>query len=221
MHYHRQWRTGQVGEAGRRRIDGDPRERWQQQVSVQAPGCWIWTGHLDKGGYGEFQVTQDGQSRSWRAHRWVYTVLVRDLLDVETIDHLCRVHACVNPDHLDPVSHAVNSRRGAAGTQFSNRDSCSKGHPYTEENTRWIVTKRGTDARECITCARRRARDRMWRWRGVGPDVIANQDKTHCKHGHEFTPENTIRTKSGRNCRECQRIRIREYMRKKRAAAKA
>lgn len=30
--------------------------------------------------------------------------------------------------------------------------------------------------------------------------------KKHCKHGHEFTPENTIiRSNGGRKCRQCQR----------------
>lgn len=43
--------------------------------------------------------------------------------------------------------------------------------------------------------------------------------KTHCKRGHEFSPENTIVTKSGhRNCRECGRIYQRAYNARKRAA---
>lgn len=34
-----------------------------------------------------------------------------------------------------------------------------------------------------------------------------NAKKTHCKYGHEFTPENTLSIKSGgRRCRECHRI---------------
>ena len=42
--------------------------------------------------------------------------------------------------------------------------------------------------------------------------------KTHCIHGHEFTPENTIRNRDGyRRCRECKRIEGREYQRRKRA----
>lgn len=47
--------------------------------------------------------------------------------------------------------------------------------------------------------------------RGNGPAAL-NARKTHCKRGHEFTPENTypIRTKSsygiGRGCIECRRV---------------
>ena len=38
---------------------------------------------------------------------------------------------------------------------------------------------------------------------------------THCKHGHEFTPENTWLTKEGyRHCRECARRKGRERYRR-------
>jgi len=38
-------------------------------------------------------------------------------------------------------------------------------------------------------------------------DNSFNKTKTHCKHGHEFTPENTYRRPRGsRECRTCGRI---------------
>lgn len=44
--------------------------------------------------------------------------------------------------------------------------------------------------------------------RGTNPQSL----KTHCPHGHEYTPENTATTKRGtRRCRECDRIRGRAY----------
>lgn len=45
--------------------------------------------------------------------------------------------------------------------------------------------------------------------RGIGPLVTKAKYKamTHCKRGHEFTPENTYRTKNGRRqCRACHRL---------------
>lgn len=42
--------------------------------------------------------------------------------------------------------------------------------------------------------------------RGGGP-TAANARKTHCKNGHEFTPENTHTRKTGRACRACLRDR--------------
>lgn len=44
--------------------------------------------------------------------------------------------------------------------------------------------------------------------RGIGPSILGkiNASKTHCKHGHEFTPENTIiRKTGGRRCRQCEK----------------
>ncbi len=43
----------------------------------------------------------------------------------------------------------------------------------------------------------------------------ANQQKTHCPHGHAYTPENTKVIASGsRWCRECGRIRTAAYKRR-------
>ena len=44
--------------------------------------------------------------------------------------------------------------------------------------------------------------------RGEGITAI-NLRKTHCVHGHEYTPENTIRKSDGRCCRTCHNLRRR------------
>jgi hypothetical protein len=43
-----------------------------------------------------------------------------------------------------------------------------------------------------------------WR-RGMNPMAV-NARKTHCTHGHEFTPENTYSGRGRRECRECRRL---------------
>lgn len=43
-----------------------------------------------------------------------------------------------------------------------------------------------------------------WR-RGVNPMAV-NARKSHCIHGHQFTPENTYTGRGRRECRECRRI---------------
>lgn len=45
--------------------------------------------------------------------------------------------------------------------------------------------------------------------RGIGFAAV-NAAKTHCKRGHEFTPENTRPLKNGRACRTCEAIKYRE-----------
>lgn len=57
----------------------------------------------------------------------------------------------------------------------------------------------------------------------VGPAIAARVAKqralTHCKHGHEFTPENTITHPTGtRACRECARATLRRCRARRRAA---
>lgn len=42
--------------------------------------------------------------------------------------------------------------------------------------------------------------------------------KTHCKHGHPFDEENTIKVKGGRACRACKRRMDKEAYRERRAA---
>ena len=55
--------------------------------------------------------------------------------------------------------------------------------------------------------------------RGVGP-TAANAGKTHCKHGHPFSPENTyVNGQQGRRCKTCV-LRIQAaYKRRVRAQA--
>lgn len=69
-------------------------------------GCWIWQGS-QRGGYGYLVVRQ----KRLAAHRHVYETLVGPIAENLTIDHLCRVTLCVNPDHLEPVTRSVNSKR--------------------------------------------------------------------------------------------------------------
>lgn len=55
--------------------------------------------------------------------------------------------------------------------------------------------------------------------RGRGNEVSArlSATRTHCKYGHEFTPENTVMTKTGRKCRICHNRRARESAERRRA----
>jgi hypothetical protein len=74
-------------------------------------GCWNWQRATIKGGYGSALCPR--RKKVTVAHAIVYERHKGPVPDGLELDHLCRNHGCVNPDHLEPVSHLVNVRRGA------------------------------------------------------------------------------------------------------------
>lgn len=117
---------------------------------VKTATCWLWTGALDSDGYGK--LVRD--HRQWYAHRYAYIVSGLSIPDGLTLDHLCRVRHCVNPDHLEPVTSIENLRRGHGRAARNRRATeCQYGHPFDNANT--YVSKRGH--RHCRACRNRRA----------------------------------------------------------------
>jgi hypothetical protein len=127
-------------------------------VYFNGDGCWRWEGRLSHNGYGRYY--QDG--RSFAAHRIAYELLVGPIPEGLVLDHLCRVPACVRPDHLEPVTQRENVLRGDTfQARNAAKTHCPKGHPYDEANTK--VDKRGR--RSCKECHRERNRSRKRRAR--------------------------------------------------------
>lgn len=118
-------------------------------------GCWPWGGGKSGGGYGSFAVdSRDGErgATNVKAHRWSYEHFVGPVPDGLELDHLCRNRGCVNPAHLEPVTHLENVRRGSrCGTRLTH---CKRGHEFTPENT--YTRKDG--ARICRSCHREHVR---------------------------------------------------------------
>jgi len=69
--------------------------------------CWIWKGYIQPNGYGQLRVME----KIKYAHRVYYERAKGPIPDGLQIDHLCRVKTCVNPDHLEAVTSAVNHQR--------------------------------------------------------------------------------------------------------------
>lgn len=137
---------------------------------VQTVGeCWLWTGATMPNGYGRFGIAGN---KGALAHRWSYEHMVAEIPPGLVMDHLCRNRACVNPDHLEPVTQAVNVRRGRAPEVLSAMRSgathCVRGHEFTSENTR--VDKRGR--RSCKACSRVADRERKRQKRAAQKVVL-------------------------------------------------
>lgn len=81
-------------------------------VVDEKTGCWVWQHSKFVDGYGYVYCSL--QKRKLKAHRVVYEEFKGPIPGGLPLDHLCRNPLCVNPDHLEPVTLAVNTRRGNA-----------------------------------------------------------------------------------------------------------
>jgi hypothetical protein len=112
-----------------------PRLDYLAMHTVEADGCWIFTGTINNKGYGSILKTT--------AHRYIYEATVGPIPAGLQIDHLCMNKQCVNPAHLEPVTAAENVRRRNASETH-----CRRGHAFTADNT----YMRAAGNKECKTC---------------------------------------------------------------------
>lgn len=113
-----------------------------------ATGCLNWTGCINEDGYGVISVPPRGKNRG--THIVAYEEEKGPVPEGLELDHTCENRRCCNLDHLEPVTHLENVRRGRAGLEQSLRTHCPQGHAYDEANT--CIKANGK--RRCRTCQR-------------------------------------------------------------------
>lgn len=131
---------------------GQPDEvRFRNRYIKTAAGCWIWLSTIKSDGYGVFS------KRS--AHRVSYELHRGPIPPGLVIDHLCRVKACVNPDHLEAVTQAENVRRSNEVLRIKQYASrCPSGHDLDAHG---LATRQGY--RRCRICTAETDRRRYLR----------------------------------------------------------
>lgn len=113
--------------------------------------CWNWIGGCNSRGYGMFW---DGKT-TVPAYRFSYELNYGKVAKGLDLDHLCRNHNCVNPEHLEAVPHRVNVLRGIGITATNSRKThCIHGHELSGGNL-YIYDNQ----RKCNKCRRQAWRD--------------------------------------------------------------
>jgi hypothetical protein len=102
--------------------------------SVDENGCWIWqrAKHPEKG-YG--MVNARSYGTPW-AHRWMWIEANGPIPDGLELDHVCRVRACVNPEHMRLVTHAQNMQNRASLPGSSSR---YRNVTWSKAREKWVA----------------------------------------------------------------------------------
>lgn len=149
----------------------DP-DGWSERIArnsvLDQSGCQVWTGSVDRRGYGKFTAGPRDSRIYTGAHRASWLSRVGDIPDGLVLDHLCRNPLCVNVDHLEVVTNQVNTLRGdhsakagRSGTRPGKQIFSCRIH--ARENGYMTVRKNGYRIWVCRIC--RNVRVKAWRAR--------------------------------------------------------
>lgn len=83
----------------------------------KSEGCWIWTGRLNKQGYGLTGI----RGKSTLAHRTYWELIKGKIPDGMCLLHSCDNKKCVNLDHLHIGTHAENMKEASIRNRFPSR----------------------------------------------------------------------------------------------------
>jgi|SRR6267378_597111 len=100
---------------------------------IDENNCWIYTGHIDKKGYGRIGYGESGKDRL--VHRVSAEFWLPNYKSELLVCHKCDNPPCFNPEHLFQGTHLDNATdRHNKGGYKNNRTHCINGHELNEEN---------------------------------------------------------------------------------------
>lgn len=139
-----------------------PSERFHGRYIVSENTCWEWQGSRSPEGYGRIG-TPIGPVY---AHRVSYEIHHGPIPEGRVVDHICNNRCCVNPAHLQAITHRQNVLRGEAPNVLIHwTGHCSNGHDLSDP--RHAYRRPDNGAVVCRTCNRERGRARYWAQRKV------------------------------------------------------
>lgn len=137
-----------------------PRGSLQERLyrrTRKTPYCWIWTGWVDKDGYGKISLGAKHLG-SKPTHVVSYELAYGSVPEGLIVEHECNNPFCVNPDHLRATTQRFNVMRSEGPAALNAKKThCPKKHEYTPNNTYWFPTRTGW-GRSCCICNKRRSK---------------------------------------------------------------
>lgn len=186
-------------------------ERWEADGD-----CWISTYSVASHGYAQIGWNNKPERHVVLAHRAAWEHINGPVPGGMTIDHLCKQRRCVNPAHLRVLDNYENARR-TQGRDWP-LGQCVNGHSNEH------LKDYDNGKRHCSICA-----SEIWKSgprgsRGVRSvraeePIKLKAPRTHCRNGHEKTPENSYRRPNGVNeCLPCKQEYAKVWANRKNAA---
>ena len=135
-------------------------KRFMSKIT-NSKGCWLWNAGKNYKDYGNFSITINGCTKTYRAHRFIYEHVNGPIPEGLLVCHTCDTPRCVNPNHLwlgtvsDNAVDSVNKKRHG----MTKKTHCPKGHEYTIDNI-YTRSNRAGYSRECRMC--RRIKSKEW-----------------------------------------------------------
>lgn len=101
---------------------------------INTEDCWLYAGAVSDKDYGRIWA----MGKYMMVHRLMWMdANSRVIPESLHVDHLCRIHRCINPAHLEVVTPRENILRGVGrGALYAKRRACKWGHEFTPGNTR-------------------------------------------------------------------------------------
>src|SRR5262245_49750392 len=151
--------------AGKGKTGVDPKPAWVRAMTnlvkhhtemYNGTPCWEWIRAKLPSGHARMDQNK-------MAYRVLYERFVGPIPPGMDMDHLCRNPWCVNPIHVEPVTHKENCLRGISPPAMNAKKThCPRGHELTGSN----LLKRRKVGRDCRKCNNARILANYYRKQG-------------------------------------------------------